>query len=293
MERKHVQLVDNSASSIADQIRRLRQEVNFIKGSLSQSGGAFLGQGLAATGEMRTVSEFQKTVFMPQGNDGHDQLMLELVDHPFPVEQMTIFCRPTIQSHPVEMLRKLGASENKIYRTMLCLAAYKSGRMKYTEILSKQKLWALLNYCPEQKFYSYRCSDITIDDVERHLDHLLELVDSANGYQLVFSEVNVPIYFATFEVIQPQAIESWTVMTADQSQAEHFKPSSFVIRDVSFLRGLKNSVFDMVWRDSSTIADRRDVVAELLKIKQYLRDNGPFETTPTAAISKGENGFLT
>jgi len=271
----------------------LRAEMNSLKEFVNRSGNIFPGYQSSTAGNIN-IDEAQKTVFMPQGNDGHDRLVLELVDHDNPVEQFTIFCRPTIQSHPVELLRKLGASDNKLRRTQICLDAYKSGRMKYTEVLSKRKLWALLRYCPEQKFCSYHCDDISLDDVKRHLDHLLELVDSINGYRLVLSEVSVPIFFATFEVERKEGSDYWTVMTADQAQAQEFKPSSFVIRDPMFHRGLKSSIFEMVWKDSSTIADPRDVVAELLKVRQYLVEHGPFETPMSGNTGVGgPNNFLT
>lgn len=277
MQQKNEQKVKKSQLSLAEEICRLQHEVRSIREELAATGGSLLPeQQVSEAAGIRAVAEMQRTVYMPAGNDRHDRLMLELVDHDRPVEEVSLFCRPTLQSHPVALLRKMDVSENKIRKTQLSLEAYKSGRLKYTEILSKRKLWALLTYCPERKFCSYHCPEVTAADVMQHLDHLLALVETKNSYRLILSEVQVPLSFGTFEIEQENGTECWTVMITDLPQAERFKPSSVVIRDGIFQSSLKESVFEMVQGDSSAILDQREAAGEIVKIMQFLRERGPF-----------------
>ena len=225
---------------------------------------AFLDRSLATSPLLRLRKS--KAQYVPSGNDGQDRLLLELLDHEFPVKQTCLFYRPTIQSLPHSLGVKLGLNQNRQKRQSLALQGYQSGRLQYTEILQRKTLWQLADLSPNGGFASYDKS-INASDVIQQIDHFIFLVRTMPAYELIITDAFLPFYISTFEIIRPQQVEHFILFFQNCSEDSIREASTFGLRDDSVYFSTHEQVVRWVLSHPTTIRSRDQVITELEAIR--------------------------
>ena len=221
----------------------------------------------------------EKQIFLTySGNNRHDKFILDLLDHEHPVEEVTMFYRPTIHSHPASVLRKIGASENKIRRSEVVRKAYRDKRFHYTEILSRSSVCGLIRCCPNRGFISYG-PEVGEEDVREHLNYLIDLVSEDGCYQLVLTEAIPSFLFGLFRVDEPANAKHYSLFGGTTSEQKRWSPSALVMTDPSVYHFLNNSFAKWAMTHPSSTTCAEDTASELKKIRTHFDNSGPI-TTP-------------
>ena len=215
-----------------------------------------------------------EALFLAPGNDSHDRLLLELFDHGYPVTETSLFGRPLIQSHPVSVLEKIGASANKIRRTQVVHEGYASGRIKVTEIISRVALWSAIEVDADGRFTRYPAG-ITQADVCEHLEFMQFLLESYPTYELVLADGDFNFPVGLFELFVTKDPELYTLFVTAWSGAKDYQPSSVAMKHPAVNRAMQESVVGWLLSRNSTVRARHDVVDELKQIRKHLLSSGP------------------
>ncbi|MCB0346375.1 MAG: hypothetical protein KDD66_14745, partial [Bdellovibrionales bacterium] len=140
----------------------------------------------------------QKAIYVPGVESGVDRLLLELYDHNYPVEQVAVLYRPSMQSFPMELLERIKASAPKIERVRLLNEGYKTGRCHFREILPRSALTDLIRLKEDGTFLLYP-QNVTADDIQDHLAYIVHLLNEVENYSLTLTDAFAPFHISTFE----------------------------------------------------------------------------------------------
>ena len=212
-----------------------------------------------------------KALYVAPGEHGQDRLLLEILDHEFPVRQTTLFYRPTIQGFPPALLAKLNLSPNRRRRQAVALQAYQSGRLQYTEILQRQVLWDLVRRVPgTQLSRSGYPPDFSTADIIEHLEHLISLLRTMSGYELILTDAFFPFYINALEIARPGGVER-LVLFFQQAEHDNIREVSvFGVRDDAVFFSSHERVIQWVLSHPTTKRKRHQVIEELEGIRDTL-----------------------
>ncbi len=225
---------------------------------------AFLDRSLATS----PLSRIRKSrgAFVPGGEDGQDRLLLELLDHGFPVKQTCMFFRPTVQSLPKGFSNRFKFNPSRNKRQSVALTGYQSGRLRYTEILQRQSLLAWASGS------NGTCQEAFLDIAEQIelIDHLLFLIRGVPGYELVLTDCMLPFYITTFEIVRSNEVEHIVLFFQNGNAETINEASTFGFSDESVYQNTHNHVIRSVLSHPTTARNKDAVCIELERIKSRL-----------------------
>lgn len=213
-------------------------------------------------------------LYLPSSDEGHNRLLLELFDHKYPLFETALFYRPSIHSYPVELLRKVGAPQNRIKRCAVALKAYETGRLHFREILNREQLLKLIRIVPGRGYASYP-STVETSDVIGQLNYMIDLVDRFPGYELCLTDAFFPFHLTTFRIDSAQPPDFFTLFF--QRFEDSFSQSlhSFAVCDPAVYQSVMQNIVDWVLQHPTTISDRGQVKQELRSLVSTLETSGP------------------
>ncbi len=217
----------------------------------------------------------QKAIYVPGIETGVDRLLLELYDHNYPVQQVAVLYRPSMQSFPLELLHRIKASEPKIERVTLLNEGYKSGRCKFHEILPRSAFRDLIRVKQDGSFLLYP-PNITTDDIQEHLGHVVRMLSEVEHYRLTLTDAFAPFHISTFELKSaPVESEYFTLfMRRDRREFSHDE-TLFAVEGRSVKESITGQVVSWILAHPSTADKRKDVIAEVKAVSRRLKEKGP------------------
>ncbi len=228
---------------------------------------SFLDRSFATSPLSRLRKE--KALFVPPGEEGQDRLLLELLDHEFPVKQTCLFYRPTVQSFPEELLVKFRLSPNRRRRQQVAITAYQSGRIHYTEILPRRVFRDLLN-TPFDGAGTLYPPGTTAVDVIRHLDHLIFLVRNIATYELILTDAFFPFYITTVESTRRDEIERTVLFFQHGGENNLHQVSVFALKDDQVFFSTHERIVHWVLSHPTTTRSKEGVLGELESVRSQL-----------------------
>lgn len=218
----------------------------------------------------------QKSMYISSSEHGWDQLFLEFFHHKNPVKNTSLFYRPALPTYPDEMLKLIKASSATFSRKQVMLEGYQSGRVGFHEILNRQTLWDMITRGDDGNFKLYPAG-ATQEMVAQHLRELQSQLENYPKYQLSLTDAVFPFIVGVVEIGQPEKLESFTMFYRQPPTHEGGDVTCFVLQDPLVAQSMLSRVISAVLEHPSTVSERRDVVAELAHILDYLLTHGPIE----------------
>ena len=203
-----------------------------------------------------------KTLFVPQGDDSHDRVQLQLFDHPYPVSMHSLYYRPTVQSIPLDILERYGASQSRIKRHQLVQEGYRTGRVQYTEILNRKTLLQMIEEHDSPRPVIYPIG-VGLPDVVQHFDFLIDRVRNQKNYQLMLSDAEFPFYLTTCAIDYPSGREFYVLLFQEAKATDFHQIRSFILHEPQIYRGIHESIVEWVIGHPSTQTNRANVEEEL------------------------------
>lgn len=203
-----------------------------------------------------------KTLFVPQGDDSHDRVQLQLFDHQYLVHVHSLYYRPTVQSIPIDILERYGASQNRIRRNQLVQEGYRTGRVRYTEILNRKTLLQMINEHKSARPIIYPAG-VGLPDVIQHFDFLIDRVRNQKNYQLILSDAEFPFYLTTCAIDYPSGKEYYVLLFQEAKATDFHQIRSFILHEPQIYRGIQESIVEWVIGHPSTQTNRENVEEEL------------------------------
>lgn len=216
-------------------------------------------------------------LFVAPGPGGYDKLLLELFDHDYDLTAITTYFRPSSVSYPRLLLERMGTSEAILRRWDLAHAGYENGRFRYLEILNTAVLWNFIRQTDSGRFWMYP-STIKQDEVETHLEFLIEKIGSLRTYELVLSDALFPFYLGLFEVRSTPLPKSLTLFFRQIETTEPLHDTSgLLIHDAAVYQTMNTRIIETILRHPSTVRDKRAVSRALIAVLEHLRACGPLD----------------
>lgn len=219
----------------------------------------------------------EKALDVPAGTDGHDRLLLELFEHNLSVQQESLFPRPAIQSYPLSILEKCGASENRLKRTRLVLEGYKSGRCQYSEIWHRDTLLDFIRVVPGYGFKLHP-PGTTLDEVADHLTYLCDMLRKYPTYHLHLTDAFFPFLLSAYSLGTGSDRERVTLFFRRLEQENLFKIGCFATVDPATFEAVSTRIVGWVAHHPTTQRRKEDVCRELEQLRIRLLSEGPIES---------------
>ena len=230
---------------------------------------------ILATSPLQRVRK-RKTLFVPEGPEGLDRLLLELYDHPYPVKVTSLYFRPSAQTYPTTLLQRMGFSEANLLRKQVMLAGYKSGRCEFTEVLNHSTIWNMIRQRPEGGFLPYP-DNVGEDFVLEHLSYLIYKLETFEAYRLVLTDAQFPFYLGTYEIKSARMPEYFTVFFRRAASEYVHGVSVFVLNDPLVTQAIAQNVIQWVMAHPTTVHDRGEVIRFVKQVREHLKTKGPIK----------------
>lgn len=224
----------------------------------------------------------RKALYVPNGKENFDRLLLELYDHNHPVKATVLYFRPSIQSYPHSVLEAIGVSDYMSIRKDIVFNAYRSGRCEVHEILNKQTIWDMIRFTPEAGFKLYP-KQITQPLVKEHLEHLIYKLQTFEHYNLVLTDAAFPFHVHTFEIRSGEVPEYFSLFMRRFIKQFIHDVSCFVVNDPLVYQSIHEHIVEWILSHPSTVRERKQVIAEIRSVLQHLEEHGPILISPEGA----------
>jgi hypothetical protein len=220
----------------------------------------------------------QGVLFVPGGPAGFDTLFLELFEHSFGIHEWSLYFKPSIITYPDSILDKLNTSSQDRRRKALLLDGFRTGRIRFTEILNRQTIREMMQVDSSGAFKLYG-PQVTRNLVVDHLTALAHLVKTgAPHYSLILTDVPLPFWFSTFE-IQTPVTEYITVLFRNLIREHDSSVECVAIRNEEITKNMNQYVIDGLLGMPGTSTDPRSVINDLKTAARQLNDLGPISCT--------------
>lgn len=220
--------------------------------------------------------------YISAGPFGSHQLYLELLDHQNPVSETSIYYRPALTTFPDSILDRIKDCSRLKIRKQLTLDGFKSGRIKYTEILNRESLWDMIRWTPEG--FKYYPQDTRPEEVLEHLGELIEYVQIYPQYELVLTDAAFPFLLSTFELGPANSQEYFTCFYRQFVKDTPQEFSYFVVSGPAIASSVFDKIFSWIVSHPTTSRRREDVLAELQRVKSHLESFGPIQQDFLATV---------
>ncbi len=221
----------------------------------------------------------RKALYVPNGKENFDRLLLELYDHSHPVKATVLYFRPSIQSYPHSVLEAIGVSDYMSIRKDIVFNAYRSGRCDVLEILNKHTIWDMIRYSPENGFKLYP-KQITQPLVKEHLEHLIYKLETFEHYNLVLTDAAFPFHVHTFEIRSGDVPEYFSLFMRRFIKQFIHDVSCFVVNDPLVYRSIHEHIVGWILSHPSTVRERKLVIEEIKGVLRHLEEHGPLPLLP-------------
>ncbi len=210
-----------------------------------------------------------KALYVPGGPEGQDRLILELVDHPGTVRETTLFYRPTILTHPSELLVRLGVSAMRRKRIDVLLKGMSEGRIRHTEILQRNTLQNLAKREPDGNlsFYPQGANET---DILAHVDHLIFLVQSQPNFELVITDAFFPFYINAMERMVDGNLERYVLFFLAAEPQNTHAVTVFALNDDGTFFTTQDQIIRWILNHPTSSRDRGPIVEELQALRRSL-----------------------
>ena len=215
---------------------------------------------LSTSSPLRRVRR-EGAMYVPPGAEGYDQLLLELFSSGQELHECLMFYRLSIQSHPVELLEKYGATSQRIERTRVAVEGYRTGRIKFREILNRDVIAALLQAEPDRTMLS--SFGQTFEERCGIVEHLINLLMQYPSYELVLTDAFFPFHISTLSLREGAASEDFVLFFRRDSQEATTHVGGFVLNDPATYRAINERITAWVLEHPTTVVDRVAVIREL------------------------------
>ncbi len=209
-----------------------------------------------------------KSLFLPGGNEGQDRLLLELLDHDYPVRACSLHHRPSPQSTPAEILLKQKASPRARARQELMMRQLQSGTLQYTEVIPRRSLWEMIDRSAGNVLDPFGSKNMS--DLLMQLDHLQFLVRSARGYELVLTDAFFPFYLTAFELTRASEIERFVLFVQAREEQQPLAASTFALKDDQMFFNVHERIIRWILAHPSTIRGKEHLLNEIAAARAAL-----------------------
>lgn len=134
----------------------------------------------------------EKALYVPGGPDGIDQLVLEFFDHDREVLMEGLYFRPTLHNFPIDLLEKMGVSEQRLKRARIVRDGLNNGRVGLVDVMAPSGLKQLVDL--EDAGFRMYPANITRDDVKHHLQHFQKTLEMCTNFQFLLSDAPMPFF---------------------------------------------------------------------------------------------------
>lgn len=254
-------------SVVNSQKQNIEAPVDIILESSDEKLSAYLDQTLVTSPLSRLNRS--KSLFVPTGENGQDRLLLELLDHDRPVRQYSVFYRPTIQSIPQDLAEKLGLNANRRKRIDVALTGYQSGRLHYTEIISRTHFKNFFTE-PLKATTSNVEAEAKRTNCQRHLDHIITLLQTTPRYELILTDAFMPFYITTFESPLPSRSDRTVLFFQKNEEDNLAQVSTFALKDDSTFQNCHEKIVKWILAHPTTTSGRQEVIAEVSELQRMV-----------------------
>jgi hypothetical protein len=216
----------------------------------------------------------RKALFVPAGPDGADRLLLEMYDHPYPLTVTTLYVRPPLPSYPDDLLEKMQVSARVKRRKALAFEGYRSGRVKFFEVLNEGTIWDLIRGSEADGFKMYP-RVVGRDDIASHLANLIDILRRYDNYHFYVTKIAVPFVVVTYDMQSRVPPECFTVFFQASESAAQRDLGCFALCDRAVYQNISEHIVHWILNHPSTKKDQSEVIGFLERVLAYLRDNGP------------------
>jgi hypothetical protein len=228
----------------------------------------------------------RKALFVPAGPHGADRLLLEMYDHPHPLTVTSLYVRPPLPSYPDHLLEKMGVSVHVKRRKQLAFDGYRSGRVRFFEVLNEGTIWELIRATNEGSFTMYP-HGVSKEDVISHLKNLIEILELYENYHFYVTKVFVPFVVVTYDIQSRTPPESFTVFFQGSESASQRDLGCFALCDRPVYESIYEHIVRWILSHPSTRKDRSDVVSFLQRVLSHLQEHGPLRPGVPAPSDEG------
>ncbi len=221
-------------------------------------------------------------LFVPPGPSGYDKLLVEVFEQDCPICAITTYFRPSSVSFPRGMLERMGSSETILRRWDIAHKSYEAGSFYYLEILNFSTIWDFIRRNDEGRFLLYP-KVVGPDDIERHIEFMIDKVERIKTYELVLSNALFPFYLGLFELKSEPLPRSLTLFFRQNAASEPIHDiSCLVLSDQAVFQNMNERVINWVLNHPSTIRSKNEVSSELQKVLSHFRAHGALSLTQPA-----------
>lgn len=228
---------------------------------------------LLSTSPLARIRRY-KTMFIPSGISNYDRLLLEFFDHRFPVAMTSMFVRPSVNSYPPPLLKKIGVSSNTLRRREIFGDGLKQGRFRHRELLRRDSIWDLIRADKKGRFTSYPFA-ISKAEVDSHLKHIGENLSEHRNYELILTDAPFQFLLVSIVIESGKIPEHYTLLYQYPNQESLYDISAFVIYDRNVGQSVSTMVVEWVLNHATTVGDRKKIDEELELVRTYLKKHGP------------------
>ena len=134
-----------------------------------------------------------------------------------------------------------------------------------------------LRYSPQSGFKGYP-PGVDVEDIVAHLDHLMEMIKTYSGYELVLTPAPLPFYFVTYDITRASRDELITIFFRHAAPGYFDAVSGFGVYDQAFGKTILRNVVSWIMKDPSSIREKEQVleVLEAVKKRVLARDFLPY-----------------
>ena len=216
----------------------------------------------------------RKALFVPAGPDGADRLLLEMYDHPHPLTVTSLYVRPPLPSYPDSLLEKMQVSPRVRRRKALAFEGYRSGRVRFFEVLNEGTIWDLIRGSDSEGFAMYP-RVVSRDDVASHLANLIDILRRYDNYHFYVTKVLVPFVVVTYDMQSGLPPECFTVFFQASESAAQRDLGCFALYDRAVYQSISEHIVRWILNHPSTRRDRDEVIEFLERVLTHLREKGP------------------
>jgi hypothetical protein len=258
-------LVNNGSGN---QVQKLDVQVSSGDAAVSQ----FINQ-IAQASPIANL-RIQKGLLLAAGDERHDVLFNELLDHSYPVRIMSSHVRPMLINHPFALLEYLGNRPLYIKRWKLAKDAFETGRLSSTEILARNSLWNIIRYKEDYGYINYPSvkDDLLITAV---LDELIERLERYPNFDIRLIDIDSPMVVSNFELTLPEGADHFTFLFQRSQHVNTDFPSVLVANNVLLAGSIHDTVFEALVNHPSASKEKLEVLNLLKEIKAHFQANGP------------------
>jgi hypothetical protein len=215
-----------------------------------------------------------KSMYIPSGEGGWDQLFLEFFDHPHKVRNISLFYRFALPTYPDSLLKAIGASDATLRRKNLMIEGYRSKRVEFVEFISRETLWDLISLGENGGFKLYP-KQVTEQQVKEHLENIIYQLNNFENYNLVLTDAPFPFILGVVEIIQSNVTEMFTLFYRQYLKEHVMDRTCFALSDAATTQSVQKSIVGSVVSHPSTTQSRREVLDEISQVLQYFLEKGP------------------